>query len=82
MVGEMNKILQWNINGYRSRKQELSLILHEEDPSCICLQELKIQNNNQLINLSNLYKTYTKLPDIENNTPKGGAQISCLITQR
>ena len=76
MVEGINKIIQWNVNGYRSRLQELSLILHEEDPSCICLQELKIQGN-QHVNPNNLYKTYVKLPDNnENNIPKGGVLIA------
>ena len=76
MVEGLNKIIQWNVNGYRSRQQELSLILHEEDPSCLCLQELKIQNEHQHVNLNNLYKTYIKLPDNENNISKGGVLVA------
>ena len=77
----INKILQWNVNGYRSRKQELSLILQEEDPSCICLQELKILNKQQFIDPSKLYKAYIKLPENnENNMAKGGVLVAVKTT--
>ena len=77
----IDKILQWNVNGYRSRKQELSLVLQEEDPSCVCLQELKILNNYQFADPSNLYKTYLKIPENnENNMAKGGVLIAVKST--
>ena len=77
----IDKILQWNVKGYRARKQELSLILKEQDPSCVCLQELKVPNDYQGMNPSNLYRTYCKLPTgNENNIARGGVLIAVKTT--
>ena len=57
------------------RACELSLLLEEQNPSCICLQELKLSNNNVPYNINKYYKTYIKLPD-NNLVPKGGSLIA------
>ena len=74
----MDKALQWNVRGVRARQQDLSLLIKEKDPSCLCLQELKLPNNTQY-NVSNLYKSYFKLPQ-DNVIPKGGALIAVKTT--
>ena len=73
------KILQWNVKGIRARDCELSILLKEQNPSYICLQELKISNNNLPYNMNKLYKTYVKLPN-DNLMPKGGSLIAIKTT--
>lgn len=34
-----NKILQWNINGYYRRKENLHRVIHDYQPLILCLQE-------------------------------------------
>ena len=72
-----DRVLQWNVRGLRARQPELLVLMKELDPSCLCLQELKLSNNTQ-ISVGNLYKTYMKLPDTDNNEemPKGGSLIA------
>ena len=71
----VERILQWNVRGIRARASELSLLLKEQNPSCVCLQELKLSNSSLPFNISKLYKTYSKLPD-NNLIPKGGSMIA------
>ena len=70
----LNRILQWNVRGVRARHQDISVLIKEQDPSCICLQELKLPNNSKF-NICNLYKSYLKLPN-DNEIPKGGTMIA------
>ena len=70
----MNRILQWNVRGVRSRHQDISVLIKEQNPSCLCLQELKLPNNTKY-NIGNHYKSYFKLPN-DNETPKGGTLIA------
>ena len=71
-----DRVLQWNVKGLRARQPELLVLMKELDPSCLCFQRLKLSNNTQ-ISVGNLYKTYMKLPDTDNNEemPKGGSLI-------
>ena len=69
-----DRVLQWNVRGVRARQQDISILIKELNPSCLCLQELKLPNNTKY-NISNLYKSYLKLPN-DNETPKGGTLIA------
>ena len=71
----VERILQWNVKGIRMRACELSLLMKEQNPTCICLQELKLSNDNIPYKINKLYKTYVKLPD-NNQIPKGGTLIA------
>lgn len=70
----MDRILQWNVRGVRARHQDISLLIKEQDPSCLCLQELKLPNNTQY-KIGKHYNTYLKLPH-DNDIPKGGTLIA------
>ena len=48
------------------------MVLCEDDPSCLFLQELKIQKNYKFIDPSSLYRINIKLP---NNMQKWGHQV-------
>ena len=39
------KILQWNVNGFHARFENIKLILNEVDPLCFCIQETNFKNN-------------------------------------
>ena len=70
-----NGILQWNVKGINARQCELSKIVEELNPSCMCLQEVKLSNDNSGYSVGRLYKAYTKLP-INNQHPHGGSLIA------
>ena len=38
----MNSILQWNLNSYKRKFNEIKLIVRKLAPACICLQETLI----------------------------------------
>ena len=69
------KILQWNLRGIRARRGDLQLLLHQENPDFLCLQELKVPDSESNYNLHRLYESYLKLPQ-DNVIPKGGTMIS------
>ena len=73
----MNKVLQWNVRGVRARQQDISVLIKEHNPSCLCLQELKLPNTQY--NVGSLYKSYLKLPN-DNEIPKGGTLIAVKTT--
>ena len=37
-------ILQWNVNSYKQRFQDLKILLQQSIPACVCLQETLIRN--------------------------------------
>ena len=53
---------------------DISLLLKEQDPSCLCLQELKLPSNTQY-DIGKQYNIYFKLPH-DNDIPKGGALVA------
>ena len=69
------KILQWNLRGIRSRREDLQLLMHNKNPDCLCLQELKLPDSESNYNLHRLYESYLKLPQ-DNIVPKGGTMIA------
>ena len=71
----VDSILQWNVKGVRARRQEISLLLNEQNPSCLCLQELKLPTNSQY-SINNQYKSYMKLPNDNNELPRGGTMVA------
>lgn len=44
-IANMNNIIQWNIQSYKTQFAELKRILHLNKPLCVCLQETLIHNN-------------------------------------
>ena len=40
----MNNVLQWNCKGLRARHKEVRLLINKIQPSCICLQEIMLDN--------------------------------------
>ncbi|CAI6348433.1 unnamed protein product [Macrosiphum euphorbiae] len=41
----MAKIIQWNLNGFFKKQEELKLIIQNHDPQIICLQETNFKDN-------------------------------------
>ena len=39
------KVLSWNVNSIRVRKDQLLSVIKKEDPDIICLQETKTMDN-------------------------------------
>ena len=69
-------MLQWNVRGVRARSGDLRLLLHELNPSFVCLQELKLPDEQQgSFTVHPMYKSYLKLPR-DNAVPKGGALVA------
>ena len=71
----LDTVIQWNVNGFRARKQEISLLLAEKNPSCVCLQELKLSTNSPY-DIGRHYKAYSKLPNDDNEFPRGGTLVA------
>ena len=71
----LDTIIQWNVNGFRARKQEISLLLAEKNPSCVCLQELKLSTNSPY-DIGSHYKAYSKLPNGDDEFPRGGTLVA------
>ena len=69
------RILQWNLRGIRARTQDLRLLLHETNPSFICLQELKLPDSEANFAIHHSYHTHIRLPE-ENAVPKGGVLVA------
>ena len=42
----MSKIIQWNCQGYRSKYEDLKLIIYQENPAAVLLQETMLSNHN------------------------------------
>ena len=43
----MHRILQWNCQGYRSKYEDMSLLLNRQHPSVVLLQETMLNNQPQ-----------------------------------
>jgi len=41
----MVNIIQWNLNGFFKKQEELKLIIQNHDPQIICLQETNFKDN-------------------------------------
>lgn len=72
----MNKrsiqILQWNLNGFYKKLDELKLLISEHDPVIICLQETNFNNFNKA-KLKNYNEYYINKVDCLRDS--GGAAI-------
>jgi len=44
---ETEKIIQWNINGFYSRLDDIKLLVEEQDPTVLCLQETRLSRNDR-----------------------------------
>ena len=71
----IDRILQWNVKGLKARQCELSQIMKELNPSCMCLQEIKLSSGNTQFNVNRIYTTYMKMP-LNNLHPHGGSMIA------
>jgi len=69
----MYTILQWNINGFYKKPDELKIILTEIQPTIICLQETNFKNDNEgkLPNYTGYSKNRT-----EGSRASGGVTIA------
>jgi hypothetical protein len=45
VITKMVNILQWNLNGFFKKQEELELIIQKHDPQIICLQETNFKDN-------------------------------------
>ena len=52
----MINIIQWNINGFYSKLEELQLIIRDHDPKVICIQETNFnKKSNPTLHNFNIY---------------------------
>ena len=56
---QCNSILQWNLNGLRSRLSHLQTLIYKENPKILVLQELKVNENNNIY-IKDFDKVYKK----------------------
>ena len=61
----LSSILQWNINGLKSNRNELKHLIHHYNPFCITLNETRIIN--QQIIAEKSYRNYTAFSDPNRN---------------
>ena len=71
-----NVIIQWNCRGLRANIDELNILIQLYNPAAICLQEIKLNNNNTSINFKN-YNCYYNINNCNNN--QGGVMICTRI---
>ena len=69
---KISKILQWNCRSLTSRYEEIKTLIKDENPDCICLQEIKLRKT---VKLSNRYTVHA-LTTIGQDIPKGGVMIA------
>ena len=68
----MANILQWNCRGLRAHSEQLKVLKRDHNPSIICLQEIKLGNENYHPGLN--YSMYCSPPPISDRA-KGGAAV-------
>ena len=56
-----HKIIQWNCRGYKANYNELQLLITEQNPTIICLQET-LKKSNDKTNMKN-YEQYDYIHD-------------------
>ena len=56
-----HKIIQWNCRGYKANYNELQLLITEQNPTIICLQET-FKKSNDKTNMKN-YEQYDYIHD-------------------
>uniref|UniRef100_A0A6P7GS98 Uncharacterized protein LOC114342335 n=1 Tax=Diabrotica virgifera virgifera TaxID=50390 RepID=A0A6P7GS98_DIAVI len=69
---EFNKLIQWNINGYFNNLPMLQIILSEQNPDFVCLQETNFKPNQNII-LRN-YVCHNQIR-LNQNIASGGVSI-------
>ena len=76
----MTKVVQWNSKEFKGRQEEIWLLMNRNQPSCICLQEVILENDKY--NLERLYKFYATTPP--GRRSKGGTAVAIKkdITQK
>ena len=67
----MASILQWNCRGIKPNKPELELLIQQQHPVCICLQETMLKPN-ETFSLKNYCTEYHNTPG---NRAHGGVAI-------
>ena len=67
----MTRIVQWNCKALRVRHKKVKLLMNNSQSSCICLQEVMLENVK--FNLGREYKFYATTPRVRNcNSYKKG----------
>lgn len=66
------EIIQWNINGYYKKIEQLSLLIHQQNPICLCLQETNFIKD-RCASLKSYNKFYKNR--LEANRASGGVAI-------
>ena len=74
----MTRIVWWNCKGLRARHEEVQLLMNKFRPSCICQQEVMLENVRY--NLGREYKFYAKIPPGQRS--KGGAAVAIKIAHK
>ena len=70
----MGHIIQWNCRGFKSNKNELDLLIHENNPYLICLQET-LTSDKAKLNIKH-FTTYSKLATLDaQGKPHGGVGV-------
>ena len=68
----MTRIVQWNCKGLRVRHEEVKLLINRSQPSCICLQEVMLENVKY--NLGREYEFYAIF--LQGQRSKGGTALA------
>ena len=67
----MTKIVQWNCKELRARHKEVQLLMNRHQPSCLCLQEVMLENDKYRPRRE--YKFYATIPSGQRS--KGGTAV-------
>ena len=68
-----SKIVQWNCEGLKQKRDVLLEIIREKNPLCICLQETKLPKDSDFSIRG--YKSFLKNLDVEEGNAHGGVGI-------
>lgn len=53
MIASTKNIIQWNLNGFHNKIDEIKLIINQHNPIAICIQETNIKKDDSLPNIKN-----------------------------
>ena len=70
-----SKIIQWNLDSYKSKFTELKKLLNQYTPMCVCLQETQIRENERN-NAPSQYNIYTSGPTYYHGQERGSAILT------
>ena len=67
------KIISWNVNSLRAREPLVQKLIQKEKPNILCLQELKIEDQNYVLNF---FDSYNYATISQNQKSYNGVSIS------